>query len=109
MFRKRDPESDGEEEVVGNLIDALCACLLLPELQVRAAMAIYIRVCGLMCISEYDPRACRYAFAGVGIRVSECAARISTCIVRMCGYTRIRMLPRACRYALSVCVGIRIS
>ncbi|KAL3672734.1 hypothetical protein V7S43_002026 [Phytophthora oleae] len=58
-YRKRDPSSDEEEEFVGNLVNALCSALLVPEGQTQ-----FRRLEGLELLLRFFKDRKRFVFGG---------------------------------------------
>ncbi|GMF57497.1 unnamed protein product [Phytophthora fragariaefolia] len=64
-YRKRDPASDDEEELVGNLVNALCSVLLVPEAQQQ-----FRRLEGLELLLRFMKDRQRLVFGGA-LRVMD--------------------------------------
>ncbi|CAH0480074.1 unnamed protein product [Peronospora belbahrii] len=58
-YRKKDPASDEEEELVGNLVNALCSVLLVPEAQTQ-----FRRLEGLELLLRFMKDRKRFMFSG---------------------------------------------
>ncbi|KAG6578116.1 beta-catenin-like protein [Phytophthora cinnamomi] len=64
-YRKRDPATDEEEELVGNLVNALCSVLLVPEAQKQ-----FRRLEGLELLLRFVKDRQRFVFGGA-LRVMD--------------------------------------
>ncbi|KAI9983615.1 hypothetical protein PInf_007680 [Phytophthora infestans] len=58
-YRKKDPDSEEEEELVGNLVNALCSVLLVPEAQTQ-----FRRLEGLELLLRFMKDRKRFVFSG---------------------------------------------
>ncbi|KAE9041892.1 hypothetical protein PR003_g6715 [Phytophthora rubi] len=64
-YRKRDPSTEEEEELVGNLVNALCSVLLVPEAQKQ-----FRRLEGLELLLRFTKDRQRFVFSGA-LRVMD--------------------------------------